>query len=59
MSKTSKTEFRNKENDLRKGKIAYQERLVDEQIAEEEIKNYVAESADYEEIFDDIRNKLK
>jgi hypothetical protein len=59
MSKTSKTEFRNKENDLRKGKIAYQERLVDEQIAEEEIKNYVAESTDYEDIFEDVKNKLR
>lgn len=59
MSKTSKTEFRNRDNDLRKGKISYQERLVDEQIAEEEIKNYVADQVDYEEVFEDTKNKLR
>lgn len=38
MSKTSKTEYKNKENDLRKGKKKYQERLIEEKLAEKMIK---------------------
>lgn len=59
MSKHSKTEYKNKENDLRHGKLRYQERIIDEQIAEEEIKNYVAESVDYEDVFEDVKNKIR
>lgn len=38
MSKTSKTTYRNIENDKKKGKLSYQERLVMEKLAEQEIE---------------------
>jgi len=59
MSKKSRTEYKNKENDNRKGKIGYQERLVDEQIAEDEIKYFINETVNYEDFFEDVRNKLQ
>lgn len=59
MSKKSRTEYKNKENDLRKGKIGYQERLVEEQIANDEIKYFVQETVNYEDYFEDVKNRLQ
>ena len=59
MSKTSKTEYKNRENDTRKGKIRYQERVLEEQIAEQEIEEYIVrQQVNYEDFFDEVKNKL-
>ena len=49
------------DNDRVKGKLRYQERVLDEQTAEQEINEYLLskEEFDYEDNFDEISNKLK
>lgn len=46
MSKTSKTTYRNLENDKKKGKLSYQERMIQEQLAEQEIEEALSEQED-------------
>lgn len=43
MSKTSKTTYRNIENDKKKGKLSYQERVIQEQLAEQEIEEALSD----------------
>lgn len=49
------------DNDRVKGKLRYQERVLDEQTADQEINEYLLskEEFDYEDNFDEISNKLK
>lgn len=54
MSKTSKTTYKNNENEKKKGKKSYQERLIQEKEAQESIKKdwpYPPEELSHDEIF--------
>ena len=44
MSKTSKTTYPNIENDKKKGKLSYQERVIQEQLAEQEIEEALSDA---------------
>ena len=49
------------DNDRVKGKLRYQERVLDEQTADQEINEHLLskEEFEYEDHFDEISNKLK